>query len=661
MLCPRCGYYAEGEEIVCPECGEILRRESTENVSGAQAIRQGKRAREAVMRRPASRSERVGRVGRASEGNSRISTESRTAADRSMDGNSRPSAERRNLNEATDHYQEDLKIYGTEGGEDEERGAGFERKRRALYDDEILRNERAEQDALRYEQSRGHRGHMINWVKVAAIVVGAAALMIFAGWFFLNKTEAGQKIMARMGREANSTALWAVGEDRMNEGDIDGAISAFQKARDQDTAEGTVDVDGLLTLGSALEAAGRIDEAAELYEQIYTETPSRTEAYRNHIRILMTARKAGDLAKAGELMKIAYEKTGDSSFNTQRSDLLPAPPEVDLTAGFYEAKKYIAITSYQGYDVYYTFDENAELPAGGILFKERVFLDEGTHNLRAVAVNGELVSDELKGTYKIIMPSPMTPRCNLAPNTYKHRQSVKLKPGKDNENDDDIVIYYTVDGSNPDADSPIYNGEPIWLPNGKPTLKAVAVNKYHKVSNMLEVKYKIEAKPLPLSAYDPATDQIGNIRLNQTAQSDFEKTYGTGKLIDEGPREGFNGNLRTFEYDWGTVTYVLNRTIWTVVEVDIRKNGGPNAPRGTAIGDAEDYVVGKYRDLGQVASASGNRGLYATDNTSGKIWKQEGGGSIIRYRSYADSHWTQLDYHTGSGGKVNEIHLQYIP
>ena len=44
--------------------------------------------------------------------------------------------------------------------------------------------------------------------------------------------------------------------------------------------------------------------------------------------------------------------------------VLPAPPEVDLTAGFYETKKYIAITSYQGYDVYYTFDDEAVLSEG---------------------------------------------------------------------------------------------------------------------------------------------------------------------------------------------------------------------------------------------------------------------------------------------------------
>lgn len=639
MLCPKCGYYAEGEEIVCPECGEILRGDSLIPTEGAESIRQGKRAREAALRRPAPPvSEKPGKSG-ASRG-----AGSATAA------------------KTAEEDPEEMKTYGAaESEEDADRNGGIERKRRNLYDDESIALEQAAVEAARYEKNRKRRRPMVNWMKVAFLSVLVLALVGGAGWFVLNRTEMGQKLMVRLGREANSTALWAVGEDLMNDGDIGSAIEVFQRARAQDAAEGTVDVDGLLMLGSALEADGRTDEAAALYEQIYTETPSRTEAYVNHIRILLTGRHPGDLAKAGELMKTAYEKTGDSSFITQRNDLLPAAPEVDLTAGFYEAKKYIAITSYQGYDVYYTFDENAELPAGGTLFRERVFLDEGTHSLRAVAVNGELVSDELRGTYKIIMPSPMTPRSTLAPNTYKRRQSVKLKPGKDNENDDDIVIYYTVDGSNPDADSPIYTGEAIWLPNGRATLKAVAVNKYHKVSNMLEVNYKIEAKPTPLSAWDATADLIGSLRMNQTTQADFEKAYGTGKLVSETTREGFAGALRTYEYEWGTAVMTLNRTVWTLVEVTIRRGGTLTGPRGTGIGDAEDFVVGKFRDLGQVASASGNRGLYATDTTSGKIWRQEDGGSIIRYRHYTDGHWLQLDYQTGANRSVQEIHLQYIP
>ena len=54
MLCPKCGYYSEKEEIVCPECGEVLAVEGLQKQTGAQAIRQGKRAREAALRQPAA-------------------------------------------------------------------------------------------------------------------------------------------------------------------------------------------------------------------------------------------------------------------------------------------------------------------------------------------------------------------------------------------------------------------------------------------------------------------------------------------------------------------------------------------------------------------------------------------------------------------------------
>ena len=51
MLCPKCGFYSEGEESVCPECGAILRHSSVIPTEGPQAIRQGKRARDAVTGR----------------------------------------------------------------------------------------------------------------------------------------------------------------------------------------------------------------------------------------------------------------------------------------------------------------------------------------------------------------------------------------------------------------------------------------------------------------------------------------------------------------------------------------------------------------------------------------------------------------------------------
>ena len=644
MLCPRCGYYTDREETVCPECGEMMNLSAGVRAESAEAIRQGKRARQAIR--------------------TAASVQTLEARRKKRSGASHATVELPAVQD--DRAAEDAPYITVSeqeapGDGEEEADPVFERRRRSVYDENAAMEEQAMAYSARMEQHGRQRLRMVNWIKIGVIVFLSVILLVAGTWFFLNKTESGQKVMARLGRPATSSALWAVGEELMNQGDVDGAIAIFEKAKKQDEDDHLVDVDGLLLLGSAYEAAGKPDLAAALYEQIYTETPSRTEAYVNHIRILRNSGSDKDLAKAGELMKLAYEKTGESSFQTQRRDLLPAPPEVDLTAGFYETKKRIQISSYQGYKVLYTFDENAKLPEDGIPYTERVFLDEGIHNLRAVAVNGELVSDELRATYKIIMPSPQTPQCNLAPGAYKTRQRVRLKPGKDNLNDDDIVIYYTVDGSNPDADCPIYNGEPVLLPSGRVvTIKAVAVNKYNKVSNMLEVKYKIEAKPYPLTAWD-LTETISGLELNKTTMLDFQSAYGEGTQAEMAPDENFETECRKYEYPWGYTVMTLNKKNWVLVRLHFT-DGTFRAPRGTGVGDTGKYVVSQFKDLGQLESASGNRGLYALESGSdGKIWLQEDGSRIIRYRVRSESHWYQLEYYVNQAGSVTEVDYRYIP
>ena len=52
MLCPKCGFYSEREENICPECGKILSPMNEETGNGIEAIRQGKRAREEAGKRP---------------------------------------------------------------------------------------------------------------------------------------------------------------------------------------------------------------------------------------------------------------------------------------------------------------------------------------------------------------------------------------------------------------------------------------------------------------------------------------------------------------------------------------------------------------------------------------------------------------------------------
>ena len=639
MLCPRCGYYAEKEDTVCPECGEILNSGIDMSYSGAEAIRQGKRARQAIH----EAAERTLEVKR-----------------RRRSGASRATVEMPALKDTEDEEESfaEYRVSETEAAGDEDGDSVvFERRRRTVYDenDDIREQARAYTEWI--ENGGRKRLKMVNWMKLTMAGVVLLALITAGGYFFLKETAGGQKIMARLGRETTATALWAVGEDLMDSGDVEGAIEAFEKAKLQDEAEDNVDVDGMLMLGNAYEAAGRTKEAAELYAYIYEGTPSRPEAYVNHIRILMNN---GELAKAGNLMDKAYKATGETTFQTQRRDLLPEVPTVTV-GGVFEDKKKITMSSPQGYDVYYTFDENVKLPEGGTLYTDIPPLDEGIWNLRAVAVNGELVSDEIKGTYKIIMPSPQMPRVNLAPGAYKNRQKVKLFPGKDNEKDDDIRIFYTVDGSTPNTDSPEFTGEPVLLPSGhKVTIKAIAVNQYGKESMVQEVSFRIDAKPYPLTAWE-IDERINDLELNKTTMKDFQAAYGPGEEteIETTKSSGFTTALRKFEYPWGYAVMNLNKKNWVLVELHFRDNSVFKAPRGTGIGDQKDFVISKFRDMGQVESANGNRGLYYLDNLSdGKFLAKD---QSIRYRIRIDGTYYQLKYYLNENGTVNEIEYRYIP
>ena len=103
----------------------------------------------------------------------------------------------------------------------------------------------------------------------------------------------------------------------------------------------------------------------------------------------------------------------------------------------------------------------------------------------------------------------------------------------------------------------------------------------------------------------------------------------------------------------------LNKKTWVLVELRFNDKATFKAPRDTGIGDPKDYVIGKFRDMGQVASASGNRGLYHLDNLSdGKYLAKE---NSIRYRIRVDGTWYQLKYYLNDNGTVKEIEYRYIP
>ena len=497
------------------------------------------------------------------------------------------------------------------------------------------------------------KNRMINWAHLAIVL--AVLFILAAGGFYLylHQTTEGHRLLAKWGRNTTSIAKWEVGEEYLNTGRIDEAIRLFEEAREMDAEE--VDVDHLLLLGSAYEAADRVPEAEALYTDLYENVvPTRPEPYANVIRIMLATDRG---QAAAELMQTAYAKTGRTTFRTQRQELIPAAPEVNLVAGYYTEEKSIVLSSPEGYDVYYSLNPNAVLPEEGELYRRPILLEEGIHSLHAMTVNGQLKSDILTAEYRIIMPSPGTPGCNLAPGAYKTKQKVKLRVNEANKFDNDITIYYTVDGSNPDADSPMYTGEPIDLPSGSHVkFKAIAVNGFGKVSNMLEVEYKIEAKPYPLNSYT-TEDKLNGMSLYYTSRQEFLERAGEGESSEEVDVDGFNLPGIRYNYSWGYAVIARKTNTDFVLTELYFQSPVFSGPRETGIGSSGESIVGKFRDMGQLESPSGNRGLYSNNDGTGKIIMEEDGSKLIRYIcKTSDGYYWTLEYDLNKNAVCQSIH-----
>ena len=145
--------------------------------------------------------------------------------------------------------------------------------------------------------------------------------------------------------------------------------------------------------------------------------------------------------------------------------------------------------------------------------------------------------------------------------------------------------------------------------------------------------------------------------------TEFQQIFGEGTLAGNTVLENLETECRRYDYAWGYAVMSRIRTGWVLAQVHTDTNGLIAGPRGTHVGDSESTVVGKFRDMGQVESASGNRGLYSSKDGTGKIWIREEGGKIIRYRCYTpdSSHWWQLEYWVNGAGVVTDIDMRYDP
>ena len=200
MLCPDCQTYAAEEDIVCPRCGKLLNRQASEEEE-LMSFRQGRHLRRAESELPPPPVE-----------------PGSTGASRSFeDVHPRQSAEATGaMYSRREQLASTGKFYGLQDGALDEAPISYEAGGSATIMAAASRNSRSKRH-IRMKR-------LINWAYVTVAAVVLVIALAIGTYLYLTKRPSGQVIMARMGKDATSAAMWQVGQEYLRTGDIGRAI-----------------------------------------------------------------------------------------------------------------------------------------------------------------------------------------------------------------------------------------------------------------------------------------------------------------------------------------------------------------------------------------------------------------------------------------------------
>ncbi len=147
--------------------------------------------------------------------------------------------------------------------------------------------------------------------------------------------------------------------------------------------------------------------------------------------------------------------------------------------------------------------------------------------------------------------TPKAPSFTLEEGSYNERQEVGITADKDTH-----VIHYTIDGTEPTEESPVYQ-EPIILKNGRTTVKAIAISSRGYMSETASASYTITVERKKVEFTDPAIENAVRNTLglgygdlyNEDVEQIRELTIVGYSVLQPGESALFDADSYTFQSD----------------------------------------------------------------------------------------------------------------
>lgn len=320
--------------------------------------------------------------------------------------------------------------------------------------------EKSVQDTAGSLPDKDKRPGRVFWI-LALVVLCLAAVFLYAGIQYYSPETQYEKAQAAFGR-----------------GQYEKALAKYERA----AALSPTNVSYLNGLSRCYQQLGQEKEAERVCLETVLLEGSNEEAYE---RLIAVYEGRGDYERINELM----QSCKDQAIRSRYSSYMANPPDAAEKGGTYHEVMSISLLGNTSGTIYYTLD-GSDPDEDSAIYTNPIVLEAGNHILKAFFVNSYGVKSQMtQERYSIDVELPRAPQIVPQSGTYARPHCLEIEAPKGCE------VYYTVDGSEPDSNSILYEGE-LWMPVGRSRLRFVAISAGGVRSETVERDYTLDLHAL---------------------------------------------------------------------------------------------------------------------------------------------------------------------